>query len=301
MKKSFVRCWNSTLSGCKPLRDLRNFGNCVRRLLPEVNLRRRAGALVTQTQKRTVFVGTFPIGIDFHEFDGEARLPRVAESVERLRRDLPSREILLGVDRLDYTKGIPERLRALQYLLSSRPELHRRITLIQVVVPSRQSIPGYKELKQNIERLVSQINGKYGGPDWVPVHYIHRHLTRHKLLVFYRAADVALVTPLKDGMNLVAKEFCAAQVQEKGVLILSEFAGAAAQLRSGAILVNPYHVEKVADAIYQAVRMEPDERKARMQRLRRRIRATNVLRWCEAFRARLASADDEANAPLIGS
>ncbi len=284
--------------GLQTPRDLRNFGNCVRRLLPEVKLHRRAGNLVAHIQRRRIFIGSFPIGIDFDEFHHEAGLPRVTESVERLHEDLPSRQIVLGVDRLDYTKGIPERLRAFQYLLSSHPELRGRITLIQVVVPSRQSISGYKELKQDIERLVSQINGKYGGPDWVPVHYIHRHLTRHRLLVFYRAADVALVTPLKDGMNLVAKEYCAAQVHKKGVLVLSEFAGAAAQLRGGAILVNPYHLEKVAAAIYEALIMDPHDRKAAMGRLRRRIRAANVFRWCEAFCTRLATSDGSTKPAL---
>ena len=151
------------------------------------------------------------------------------------------------------------------------------------MVPSREDIPKYQELKLDIERLASRINGEFGGPAWVPVHYIHRHLERSELLALYRAADIALITPLKDGMNLVAKEFCAAQVGDEGVLILSEFAGAADQLRNGAILVNPYDIEKVADAIYRAFCTSPKQRKRQMRKLRRKIRKENVFRWCERF------------------
>ncbi len=278
--------------GFQTSRDLRNFANCVRRLLPDIHLSRHAQSFVVQVEGRRVFVGRFPIGIDYEEFAREARERQVGEDAVRIRKDLGDGQIVLGVDRLDYTKGIPERLRVFQHLLSLHPELHRKITLVQVVVPSRESIPKYKELKLDIERLVSQINGQHGGPGWVPVHYIHRHLTRHRLLAFYRAADIALVTPLKDGMNLVAKEFCAAQVENNGVLILSEFAGSAAQLRNGALLVNPYHTEGVAETLYQAFRMPPKERVAGMRKLRRLIKRENVFRWCESFCARLAETGD---------
>src|SRR5581483_6012701 len=145
----------------------------------------------------------------------------------------------LGVDRLDYTKGIPERLKAFRLLLRRFPELRRQITLAQIVVPSREDIPKYKELRRDIELLVSQINGEFSERGWVPIHYMHRNVGRDELLAHYRAADVALITPLKDGMNLVAKEFCAAQVDERGVVVISEFAGASDELRHGAILVNP--------------------------------------------------------------
>ncbi len=138
--------------------------------------------------------------------------------------------VILGVDRLDHTKGIPERLAAYRHLLEFHPELRQRVALVEVVVPSREDIPKYLELKTQIERQVSEINGEYGEPSWVPIHYIHRSLDRPELLAYYRAADIeALITPLKDGMNLVAKEYCAARVNNDGALILSEFAGAAFQ------------------------------------------------------------------------
>ena len=273
--------------GFQTPRDQRNFAGCVRRLLPEINLHRTSDRLIAQLEGRVATVGTFPIGIDFEEFSAQASLPATRQRAEEIRTDVAGCQIMLGVDRLDYTKGIPERLRAFQNLLASHPELHRRIVLVQAVVPSREDIPKYQELKLDIERLASQINGEFGGPAWVPVHYIHRHLEREELVALYRAASIALITPLKDGMNLVAKEFCASQVGDEGVLILSEFAGAADQLRSGAVLVNPYDIEKVADAIYRAFLMSPTQRKRQMRKLRRNIRRDDVVRWCDRFCAGL--------------
>ena len=269
--------------GFQTNRDQRNFAGCVRRLLPEIELHRTADQLIANLADHTAAVGTFPVGIDFEEFAGQASLPDVRERAAEIRRDVAGCQIVLGVDRLDYTKGIPERLRAFQHFLETRPELHQKIVLVQVVVPSREDIPKYQELKLDVERLVSRINGEFGKPAWVPVHYIHRHLERFELLALYRAADIALITPLKDGMNLVAKEFCAAQTGDEGVLILSEFAGAADQLSNGAVLVNPYDIEKVADAIHRAYSMSPKQRKQQMRKLRRKIRNENVFRWCERF------------------
>lgn len=273
--------------GFQTPRDQRNFAGCVRRLLPEIELHRTADHLIAQFEDRAAVVGTFPIGIDFEEFSAQASLPEVRQRAAEIRHDVAGCQLMLGVDRLDYTKGIPERLRAFQNFLASHPELHREIVLVQVVVPSREDIPKYQELRLDIERLVSQINGEFGGPAWVPVHYIHRHLERPELLALYRAADIALITPLKDGMNLVAKEFCASQIGDEGVLILSEFAGAADQLRNGAVLVNPYDIEKVSGAIYQAFNMSPKDRKRQMRKLRRKVRRENVFRWCERFCAGL--------------
>ena len=193
------------------------------------------------------------------------------------------RSLILGVDRLDYTKGLPEKLRAFDRLLSEFPELQRKVTLLQVVVPSREDIPKYRDLKLEIERLISQINGQYTDSLWVPIHYIYRHLERQQLLAYYRAADVALVTPLKDGMNLVAKEYCAAQLDERGVLVLSEFAGAASQLGPGSLLVNPNDMAGVAAAIHRAVVMPEREKQHRMKILRPVVQNSDVHRWSAAF------------------
>ena len=284
--------------GFQTPRDQRNFAGCVRRFLPDLELRRSREQLHAQVDGRNMSIGSFPIGIDFDEFASGAEDPDVAERAAEIRRNVVGRQIVLGVDRLDYTKGVPERLRAFQHLLTSHESLRRQITLVQIVVPSREDIPGYQELKLEIETLVSQINGRYGDSGWVPIHYIHRHLERPDLLAHYRIADIALITPLKDGMNLVAKEFCAAQAGDHGVLILSEFAGAADQLRNGAILVNPYDIEGVAEALHQAYLMTAKERRTRMRKLRRNVRNESVFRWCEHFCSHLEDAgpQDESTA-----
>jgi trehalose 6-phosphate synthase len=211
---------------------------------------------------------------------------------------LPNRQLILGIDRLDYTKGIPERLEAYRNALVRYPELHNRVTLIQVVVPSREDIPQYYELKTRIERLVGEINGQFTQPGgWVPIHYVFRSLDTVDLLAYYRAAEIALVTPLKDGMNLVAKEYCACSIEENCVLILSEFAGAAAQLQRGALLVNPYDIEGVADAIHRAFTMGDTERRAGMRHLRRTIREQDIFWWVDSF-LRAAIAKDLSAFPL---
>jgi trehalose 6-phosphate synthase len=151
------------------------------------------------------------------------------------------------------------------------------------VVPSRENIPAYQGLKTEIEGLVSEINGKFTQPGWIPIHYIFRNLERSELLAYYRAAEIGLVTPLKDGMNLVAKEYCAANTDKNGVLILSEFAGTATQLRRHALLVNPYDIEGIANAIYQAANMSMDQRQMRMYRLRKSVRRRDLFWWLNSF------------------
>jgi trehalose 6-phosphate synthase len=190
---------------------------------------------------------------------------------------------MLGSDRLDYSKGIPERLRAFRDALDRYPELRGRVVLIQIVVPSRVEIPRYHEFKGRIDRLVGDINCRFSTSTWIPVQYHFRGLDREELLAHYRACDIAFITPLKDGMNLVAKEYCACRSDENGTLILSQFAGAAEQLKHGALLVNPYDVEQMADTIVNAFRMTPAERAARMKRMRRMIRKENVFSWVDSF------------------
>src|SRR5207248_1578498 len=182
---------------------------------------------------------TFFLHIPFPPYDIFAKLP---QQQRLLRANMPDCQLILGVDRLDYSKGIPERLRAYRDALGRHPELRGRVVLIQVVVPSRVEIPRYHEFKQRMDRLVGDINGRFSTSNWLPVQYHFRSLGREDLLAHYRGCDIAFVTPLKDGMNLVAKEYCACRIDENGVLILSHFAGAAEQLKTGALLVNPYDV-----------------------------------------------------------
>ena len=228
-------------------------------------------------------VGHFPIGIDFNSFENGARSDAVEQRAQRLRVTFPACQSILGSDRLDYSKGIPERLRAFRTALELHSELRGRAVLIQIVVPSRVEIPRYHEFKNRIDRLVGDINGRFSTSTWLPVQYHFRSLDRDDLLAHYRGCDIAFVTPLKDGMNLVAKEYCASRIEEDGVLILSQFAGAAEQLKPDALLVNPYDIEQMADAILKAFRMSEAERKARMKRMRRVVRDENVFSWVDSF------------------
>ncbi len=269
--------------GFQTPRDLQNFLDCSRTLMPNVRRRKRRGTAWCECDGRTTAFGVFPIGIDAERFGRDAANESLTQRVQQLRRDMPDQQIVLGIDRLDYTKGIPDRLRAYHLALTRYPELHRKVSLLQVVVPSREDVPEYQELKGRIERLVAQINGEFTQPGWVPIHYVFRPLEWPELLAYYRTADVALVTPLKDGMNLVAKEYCACQVEGDGVLILSEFAGAAVQLKGGAILVNPYDLNRVADAIHHGVNLTRQERRRAIRRLRAIVRQQDVFWWVQRF------------------
>jgi trehalose 6-phosphate synthase len=272
------------LIGFQTARDRRNFLQCVRTLLEDIEVEGRGQVLEVVAAGRKVRIGHFPISIDFNAFMRQASAPEVAARAAELHKLLPRRKLILGIDRLDYTKGIPLRLKAFHDVLTRHPELRERISLIQVVVPSREDIREYGALKTEIEQLVGKINGSFVDPGgWVPVWYVYRGLSRLDLLAYYRAADIALVTPLRDGMNLVAKEYCACSIEEACTLILSEFAGAAEQLARGAILVNPYDVEGVAEAIYRAFRMDEAERQARMRGMRRSIRRQDVFWWVDSF------------------
>jgi trehalose 6-phosphate synthase len=256
---------------------------CVRRVMLDAKIIPRRDLQLIRFEKREIRVGNFPIGIDFDSFENGARSETVAKKSQQLRDTFPGCQLILGSDRLDYSKGIPERLRAFRTALERHPELRGRVVLIQVVVPSRVEIPRYHEFKQRIDRLVGDINGRFSTSTWLPVQYHFRCLDRDDLLAHYRGCDIAFVTPLKDGMNLVAKEYCACRIEEDGVLILSQFAGAAEQLKGGALLVNPYDVEQMADTILQAFRMNQDERSARMKRMRRIVRNENVFWWVDSF------------------
>src|SRR5947207_7878178 len=271
------------LLGFQTRRDVRNFLQCVRRVMPDAKVRSRDETHVIQFEKRKIRVGHFPIGIDFDSFENDAKSEAVAQRSQQLRASFRDCLLMLGSDRLDYSKGIPERLRAFRNALERYPELRGRVVLIQIVVPSRVEIPRYHEFKQRIDRLVGDINGRFSTSIWLPVQYHFRCLDRDDLLAHYRGCDIAFVTPLKDGMNLVAKEYCACRIEEDGVLILSQFAGAAEQLKSGAVLVNPYDVEQMADTILTAFRMSDAERSARMKRMRRVVSHEDVFLWVDSF------------------
>jgi trehalose 6-phosphate synthase len=232
---------------------------------------------------RTVQAQAFPIGIDVDEFAALTHGKEAREMHERMKAEYSRRRLLLGVERLDYSKGLPQRLRAFRKLLQKYPENLNSATLIQIASPSREALDTYTGLRQELESLCGAINGDYGELDWMPVRYIHRNVARKRLPGLYRVAAVALVTPLRDGMNLVAKEFIAAQdPADPGVLVLSRFAGAAEQLKE-ALLVNPYDSDGTAESIQLALQMPLHERQRRHQKLLERIRRQDVHWWRKSF------------------
>ena len=238
---------------------------------------------------RTVQAQAFPIGIDVDEFAALTHGKEAREMFERMKDEYSRRRLLLGVERLDYSKGLPQRLRAFRKLLQKYPENLKSATLIQIASPSREALDSYSGLRQELESLCGSINGDFGELDWMPVRYIHRNVARKRLPGLYRIARVALVTPLRDGMNLVAKEFIAAQdPADPGVLVLSRFAGAAEQLKE-ALLVNPYDTHGTAESIQTALSMPLAERQSRHQQLLARIRSEDVHWWRKTFLKALAA------------
>lgn len=232
---------------------------------------------------QTVRASAFPIGIDVDEFLALTHAKEARDMHETVRREYSQRRLLLGIDRLDYSKGIPQRARAFRELLARYPENHRSATLIQIASPTREDVDAYGDIRRELESLCGAINGDYGELDWMPVRYIHRTVARKRVPGLCRAAAVGLVTPLRDGMNLVAKEYIAAQdPADPGVLVLSRFAGAAEQLKE-ALLVNPYDTHGTAETIQQALHMPLEERRARHQKLLSRIREQDVHWWRRTF------------------
>ena len=241
----------------------------------------------------TLCARAFPIGIDVDEFQRLARSRESQDTYAMLKDQYAKRRLLVGVDRLDYSKGLPQRFRAFRELLASYPENRLSATLIQIASPSRETLHAYEDIRHELEGLSGEINGNYGELDWMPIRYIHRTWSRRRLAGLYRNARVALVTPLRDGMNLVAKEFVAVQdPEDPGVLVLSRFAGAAEQLRE-ALLVNPYDISATAQTIQRALRMPLDERRERHAALFEHVKREDVHHWRRMFLAALA---DESQA-----
>ncbi len=293
------------LLGFQTDRHVANFLACLRRLDPSPELGTEhpvftVGARFNGGEQRRYRVGAFPIGVDFYEIAEAAASDDVTEAVGTLRGKLGDRKLLLGVDRLDYTKGVRHKLKAFAALLERHPEWRGKVLLQQVVIPSREGIPAYDRLKLDIEGLVGEINGRFSKPGWIPIQYRYRPLEPRELLTQYRVADAAVVTPLEDGMNLVAKEYCAANVEESGALVLSRFAGAAAQLSDGALLVNPWDEVGLTEVLHRALTLGGEERRQRMERLRATVRNEDVFHWAGTFlKAGLATLPgDWAEAPL---
>ncbi|GAB7024349.1 alpha,alpha-trehalose-phosphate synthase (UDP-forming) [Salidesulfovibrio brasiliensis] len=271
------------LVGFQTTQDRDNFIKSLNMLSPGAEVEGEGAVVSVRLRGREFQAGTFPISIDFNQFADMAGDPEVAHKAFQIREALKHRKIIIGVDRLDYTKGIPERILAIRELLRHYPDLRGKINFIQIAVPSREDVDEYRDLRDEIELLVGRVNGEFSIPGWVPVHYHYRGLPQRELASYYAAADIALVTPLRDGMNLVAKEYCACNMKEAGVLILSEFAGAAAQMQEWAYLVNPYDFEGVAKAIHRALHWDVEERRESMHELREHVRGHNIYWWVDSF------------------
>ena len=239
---------------------------------------------------RSVRLEALPIGIAPREYinlleEDEATAQHYHEWVARYQ----GRRVLLAVDRLDYTKGVPERLRAYAKLLRSSPELREKVVLIQIAVPTREGIDTYQDLRTTVNQLVGEINGKLGTPDWTPLVYINRAVERKELVALYKLADVCWVGSLRDGMNLVAKEYVACKGDGNGVLLLSEFAGAAAEMGE-ALLINPFDEDRTADAVRRALALDEQEKRERMRALHARVLRNDVFRWGDRFMKTLTEA-----------
>ncbi|MDH5610460.1 MAG: bifunctional alpha,alpha-trehalose-phosphate synthase (UDP-forming)/trehalose-phosphatase [Cyclobacteriaceae bacterium] len=262
--------------------DMRHFLSSVNRLAGLSN----ANGKIT-VDSRLVMVDALPMGIDYEKYEQSAASPDTLEREVRYRTFLGSGKLILSIDRLDYSKGIPQRLRAFERFLYTYPDFRGKVSLIMIVVPSRDTVPKYKQLKEEIDLLVGRINGHFSRLNWTPVHYFYRSFPLSALSAFYRMAHVAMVTPLRDGMNLVCKEYIASRLDKKGVLILSEMAGASKEL-SDAILINPNNMEHFVEALHTALVMPEEQQKRHMGTMQVSLRRYNIHSWVKLFMERLS-------------
>ena len=260
--------------------DLRSFYSCIEQVAPY--------ALPPSGQQlviggRRMRVGVYPIGVDVDEVSKEAIATMGDETVQRMITSLQGRKLMIGVDRLDYSKGLTERFAAFEHFLELSPESHGKVTFLQIAPLSRADVLAYSEIRQALEQMAGRVNGRFAEADWTPIRYLNRNFSHATLMGFLRAAQVALVTPVRDGMNLVAKEFVAAQdPDDPGVLLISPMAGAAREL-SGALQVNPYDKRGMALALQSALHMPLDERRARHQQMLEAVRRHDIHNWYGEF------------------
>ncbi|KAJ4375836.1 Trehalose-6-P synthase/phosphatase complex synthase subunit [Neocucurbitaria cava] len=231
---------------------------------------------------KVVTVGAFPIGIDPEKFDEGLEKPKVQERIAALEKKFQGVKLIVGVDRLDYIKGVPQKLHALEVFLTEHPEWIGKVVLVQVAVPSRQDVEEYQNLRAVVNELVGRINGKFGTIEFMPIHFMHKSVSFDELIALYSVSDVCLVSSTRDGMNLVSYEYIATQEKRHGVMILSEFTGAAQSL-NGSLIVNPWNTEELADAIHDAVTMGDEQRTLNYQKLSKYVRKYTSAWWGESF------------------
>ncbi|MEM0951520.1 MAG: trehalose-6-phosphate synthase [Cyanobacteria bacterium P01_H01_bin.74] len=262
-----------------------HFLYAVHRLLPanEVSIDWQNNTITRRG--RTIAVKAFPISIDYNHIETLAKTPEMLKAANTLRQKYQSYQINwvgLSVDRLDYSKGILEKLEAVRLFFVKYPEYKKKFTFIQIAAPTRTEVPAYKQMREDIDKAVGRINGELSQDEWSPIQYFYRSFSLNEVMPYFMIADLALITPLRDGMNLVAKEYCAAKTQADGALLLSEFTGAATEL-TDALLINPYNIENVADNIYQAMHLSPEMRREKMTALRGIIQQNDIHAWVNLF------------------
>ena len=270
--------------------DMRHFLSSVNRL---AGLGNSNGQI--NVDNRKVMVDALPMGIDYEKYASTAASPETLAREVRYRTSVGDQRLILSIDRLDYSKGIPQRLKAFELFLEENEEHREKVSLLMVVVPSRDSVGKYKELKEEVDLLVGRINGKYARLNWTPIHYFYRSFPLNALSAFYRMAEVALVTPMRDGMNLVCKEFIASKLDKKGVLILSEMAGASKEL-SDALLINPNDINQLVAAIKKALTMPVKKQMAAMTTMQGSLQRYNIHHWVNIFMERLNFIKNEQKA-----
>jgi trehalose 6-phosphate synthase len=273
-------------------RHAANFLECVEEFVATAKVDRGEGTVAFDG--RIVRTGSFPISIDVERFEAMARSPEAEARVATLRSRYArgGRQLGVAVDRIDYTKGIPERLSALDHLWAAYPATRGRVTFVCVCTPSRSTVPAYAALEQEVTSMVLDINARYGTPDWTPIVLIQHNVDSELLAAVYRAADLCLVSSLQDGMNLVAKEFVGCQVDERGVLVLSRFTGAAEEI-DGALLINPFNLDGFAACVRTALEMGRDERRRRVHRMRVQLRQATIFDWLDGILSRAAAIMEE--------
>ena len=237
-------------------------------------------------QNRVVDIDSFPMGIDYDKFEKALDDPETKKEIERYGIETKGEQIILNIDRLDYSKALPQRLKAFDLFLTKYPSYRRKVSMLVILVPSRDSVGRYRLLKEEIDRIVGYINSKYGRINWTPVHYYYRSIKFNRMIAWYKLAPVALITPLRDGMNLVSKEYLACKKDGKGVLILSEMAGSSKEL-IGALLVNPNNTEDIADKLHQAFQMPEKEQIERVRKMQKTLQRKNIDYWSKHFLERL--------------
>ncbi|MFD2999554.1 bifunctional alpha,alpha-trehalose-phosphate synthase (UDP-forming)/trehalose-phosphatase [Pontibacter toksunensis] len=272
----------SDLVGFHTYDDMRHFLSSVNRLVGYGSMH---GWI--NTNNRSLLVDSFPMGIDYEKYSSTAATEEVQKREQIYRGNLNAEKVILSIDRLDYSKGIAQRLKAFELFLEKHPEFHAKVTLLMLVVPSRDAVEKYKELKEEVDELVGRINGKYSRISWNPIQYFYRSYPLETLSAFYRMADVALVTPMRDGMNLVCKEYIASKSDQKGVLILSEMAGASKEL-SDALLINPNDINQMVEAIATALTMPEEQQIAHMRNMQESLQRYNIHHWVSMFMDRLS-------------